>query len=760
MKRILLLLVYSVALLAAGRSSAQSVRGRVVDQARQPIVGVAIVMLDADSTYVAAAASDADGRFSIQSAVRPYRLLFQHLAYEMQTLASDCDDTGETELHESANSLEAVVVEGEKPIVRVEQGRLAYDLEAVSKGKAVNNAYEALTKLPGVSEQDGTLMLAGAGSVAVILNGKPTTMSAEQLASLLRSTPVDRIEKAEVMYSAPPQYHVRGAAINLVLRRGSEHAFSGEVHGNYTNRFYSNWDAGGNIVFTAPKWSAEAIYSTGQVKAKRIIDLNSQHTLAGRLHEIIQNQNITNEATWHQLRAAAEYAPEGKGRLSAAYTASFTPRNDGLSRAAGSLVNSVSSPSGDNAMHNASLRYTPVSGPDLSLDYTRYSSTQSAAMQNRYADGSETAFDVLSGQTVDRISFSLDQAHGVGKGWELTYGGVFGWAGDHDYQHYTFREGGTAAENTDSHLNEYTANLYAGFSKQFSKGSFSFSAAGEYYRLGRYDNWSLYPQATLLWTPAEGHLLQFSLSSDKTYPSYWEMQEATSYIDGYSEIRGTPGLRPSKSYSGQALYMYKQKYTFMLFWNEMPDYFIQTAWQAPDRLALVYQTLNWNTNRQWGANVILPLRIGKWLDTRLTLTGLRMTQRCDTFHDMAFDRSKWLGRGELDNTIRLIRKPDLTLELSGHYQTAAIQGTYDVDASWSVNAGAKWTFDKGRATLSVRCNDIFEHSLPFAKVRYRGQYLDMDSGAYTRSVTVHFAYRFGSYKEKKHRKVDTSRFGH
>ena len=36
-----------------------------------------------------------------------------------------------------------MVVEGEKPIVRVEEGRLAYDLEAVSKGKAVNNAYEA-----------------------------------------------------------------------------------------------------------------------------------------------------------------------------------------------------------------------------------------------------------------------------------------------------------------------------------------------------------------------------------------------------------------------------------------------------------------------------------------------------------------------------------------------------------------------------------------------------------------------------------------
>ena len=103
---------------------------------------------------------------------------------------------------------------------------------------------------------------------------------------------------------------------------------------------------------------------------------------------------------------------------------------------------------------------------------------------------------------------------------------------------------------------------------------------------------------------------------------------------------------------------------------------------------------------------------------------------------------------------------DLTLDLSGYYQSAAIQGTYDVAPSWSVNAGVKWTFDKSRASLSVRCNDIFESSLPFAKVRYKGQYLDMDSGTYTRSVTVHFSYRFGTYKEKRHKTVDTSRFGH
>ncbi len=43
----------------------------------------------------------------------------------------------------------------------------------------------------------------GGQEVTVVINGKVTTLSAEQLDALLKSIPVSRIEKAEVMYSAP-----------------------------------------------------------------------------------------------------------------------------------------------------------------------------------------------------------------------------------------------------------------------------------------------------------------------------------------------------------------------------------------------------------------------------------------------------------------------------------------------------------------------------------------------------------------------------
>lgn len=96
---------------------------------------------------------------------------------------------GVVTLDASETAIEGVVVSAERPVVRVEEGRLDYDLEAATRGMTVNNAYEAITRLPGVSEQEGRLTLAGAGSVTVILNGKPTTMSTDQLEALLRSTP-------------------------------------------------------------------------------------------------------------------------------------------------------------------------------------------------------------------------------------------------------------------------------------------------------------------------------------------------------------------------------------------------------------------------------------------------------------------------------------------------------------------------------------------------------------------------------------------
>nr|DAE18593.1 MAG TPA: hypothetical protein [Myoviridae sp. ctxym25] len=49
--------------------------------------------------------------------------------------------------------------------------------------------------------------------------------------------------------------------------------------------------------------------------------------------------------------------------------------------------------------------------------------------------------------------------------------------------------------------------------------------------------------------------------------------------------------------------------------------------------------------------------------------------------------------------------------------------------------------------------------MPKTKVRFKGQDLDMNSAFYSRAFTLNLSYRFGGYKKKNLKEVDTSRFG-
>lgn len=739
---------------------AQTVRGCVVDSEQQPVAGVAVVMQTRDSVYIDAVASDLEGRFVLTSDIRPYRLLFQHLSYEPLAVERSDDDAGIITLIEATNVVDEVIVRGERPLVKVEQGRLSYDLQVAAQGKIAANAYEALTKLPGVSEQNGSLTLAGAGGVTVILNGKPSTMTADQLAALLKSIPVEQVEKVEVLYAAPPQYHIRGAAINVVLRRRFDRSFSGQVNGVYEGGYYNSWGTGANIAYSTPKLSFDALYRIGNGRSMRKLDMTSQHTVGSDTYDIRQEQILSSDNLTHNLRTGISWKTTEKSHLDLAYTASFTPSGNGDISATGNFVDSYSHIHDDPTMHNLSLSAVTGFGTEIGADYTYYRTTSRQTMSLSPADGAPSSFTTDAGQRIDRLSVYLDQRHDLGSQWMFNYGARFSYVRDDDYQYYTSEEE-MGDLDTDIRLDEYTYDLYAGASRSFASDvSFSASLTGEYYRRNGYDRWALFPQASLSWMASPEHILQAEFSSDKGYPSFWDMSGAVTYIDGYSEIHGTPGLQPSANYSLTLTYVLKQKYIFQLFGNHTADAFNQSAYLAPDRPALIYQSFNWDYMSSFGALAVIPLRIGERFTSRITLVGFDYLLRNRDFYGMDYKRSKWVGRASMDNTLRLSRKPDLVFEFSGSYQTEAIQCTYDLTPSWQVDAGIKWTIAGGKADLSIKGNDLFDSVTPVSKVDFGQQHLRMGNRFYTRNVTVNFAYRFGGYKEKERKKVDTSRFGH
>lgn len=737
----------------------QTISGKVIDNEQQQIVGATIILRSIDSTYISASVSDSNGEFILNNEPEEYRLVIQHLSYQTKQITGKGRNAGIIQLQPNEHTLDEVVVKGERPLVKVENGKLGYNIKALAEKKVVNNAYEALTKLPSIQESRGALSLAGAGKLTVVLNGKPTTMSAGQLETLLRNTPVSQVEKVEVMYSAPPEYHTRGAVVNVILKQSNDHSFQGEISTHYKNQYFNSGGVNGNFRLSTPKMTFDVMYGADNVKQMEYIDLYSKHTLKDKVYDIRQNEQLRSKYWNHNLRTALDYTVNEKNGISVAYTGSFTPNQRNNSFTVGNFQTSNIDKYIDIRMHNVTLQFNSGFGLTVGGDYTYYVSDNEQNMLAKYQEGRQSSFTMIGGQKIDRYSIYADQKHSLSKGWSLGYGASYRLVNDRDFQTYSKVTGNINPSNTYSNLQEQTTDFYASLSKNFAAGlSMTLSATAEHYSIRDYQKWAIYPQVSLTYSKTPKHTFQLSLTTDKTYPSYWEMQSTVSYLNGYSELWGTPGLKPSASYNLNGSYILKRKYIFNLFFMHALDFFAQTPYQSTERLALIYKNTNWNYMQSWGANAIVPFNVGSRLNSRLTLTGMQVRQRCDDFFDIPFNRNKWAFNAALDNTFKVTR--NLAFELMGFVQTPTIQGTFNIELIFNLNAGMKWNFGNEKFSLSVRGNDISNTGMPQANVRFKGQYVDMNSGFYSRTFSMDFMYRFGGYKRKEIKKVDASRFGY
>lgn len=246
-------------------------RVTLVDAQRHPVVDATEVLLRADSTCAGAALSAPDGSFAFSEVPTHGRLIIQHLQYQTLQLPTDVAVPDTLQLELKGRSLDEVVVKAERPLVQVADGKLCYRLPSLVERQAVSNVYEALAKVPGVwQDGSGQLSLAGTGSLTLMLDGRPTTMSAEQLQTLLRSMSVNQVERVEVMYSAPPELHVRGAVLNVVTKRPPRQSFQGEVGADYKNQYFNSGGTHANFRFSSPRTTVDVMYSANCVKKSGI----------------------------------------------------------------------------------------------------------------------------------------------------------------------------------------------------------------------------------------------------------------------------------------------------------------------------------------------------------------------------------------------------------------------------------------------------------------------------------------------------------
>ena len=677
-----------------------------------------------------------------------------------QTLTQTDSLTMETMLH----NLPEVMVKGSRPIVKAERGMLSYNMPLLLKQLPADNAYEALTRIPGVSDATGSISFSG-NKVTLIINGQATTLTQKQLTERLKAMPAAQLAKAEVMLSAPARYHVRGMAINIVTKDyAGTNQLSGQIIGGFEQNKYAKGFGDLYLSLQRGKFGLDAQYKYVNGNSYGESSRKANHPLGNNRVYYNDETGQKSFGITHNYRLGMNYAFSKNHRLDVAYTGQWD-KTSSNNHTTGSSISGMHLDSHE-YLHNVDVNYSLPFGLTLNGSYTYYRTPQQQALDGTmHTDESmpETERNLTSGseQTINKWMFTADQTHSLAHGWGLSYGVKGQFTSNKSYQ-TTIDKDGTIQPNGTSSVdnNERIWNIYAGFSKQINKAfSLEASVAAEQYHSPIWDKWRVYPTLNALWNVNDNHLLNLSFSSNSEFPSYWSTMSNVFYSSTYSEIHGNPDLKPYSYYNVNLMWQIKRRYTLMAFASLKPDYFVQLPYQTTDRMAVIMKETNFDYSNSYGLQASVIFNAGKWLNGNVFAVGTYKHDKSSNFFDLPFNRKKFSVILGGTASVKLCNTQDLRLILNPFFQSKAIQGVYDISPIFRMNAKLQWSSHDGKWGLRLNGSNIFNNLYDTRSVQGNQDYRMKINYNWT-SVTFAVIYKFGGYKEKNVKAVDTSRMGH
>ncbi len=652
-----------------------------------------------------------------------------------------------------AYDLPEILVKGEHPIAVIHGSTITYNLPQLIEKKGVTNIYDAIKELPGVTEDNNGLKLANR-NVTISINDQILSLTSEQISQLLKSLPANRIVKADVMYSAPAKTQVRGPLINIQLRKETANGTPFESEGviSYNQLHNSKFGERATLLYNKGKFTLDAMYLHSHGKEYQVTDQETHHKINdSKIYDINIQEKYSTKLFGHNFRIGAEYDFANNHNLTISYQGSYNHRETDQLYTGTISGNSFIS---HNAwLHNVNLNYQTSFGLKAGIETTYYYNPENQNLNSTTLNG-RLDFKAKNEQRINTWRYYLSQEHKLKKNWSLNYGIWYKQSINHSLQAYQVQDSINNIRQT-----ENIANIYVGFSKNWnSKLTLDASLATELYHSLQWHKWNLYPTFNLTYVINPSNVWVLCLTTDRKYPEYWAMNNFTVYSNGgYHEIIGNPYLKPAKDYSSNLVWILKNKYQFAIFFNHTDDYFTQTPYMRPDKLVSTYKTMNLNYQQHAGLQTVLPYKFGNWLDSRLTLTSIWMHEKFDNYYTIPLNRSIITGIAQISNIVTINAKYHLTMNVDGMIRSKAIQTIYDIPSSGELNLGLLWQFWKKQAILHVFCNDILKTSVVNPRIDYKGQWLRTKFSNF-REFGMSLTFKFGGYKEKNEKSIDTSRF--
>lgn len=788
---------------SGGQMPATQISGSVVDaETNESIPSASVAVWSVrDSSLTTGAISDADGAFLIEG-LRPGRYYVRvsfvgYITEEISDVAlrpgSWAADLGAIELLADAQMLDEVIVEERREFMEVGIDRTVYNTrdQLVSAG---GDASQVLEEIPSVEvDIDGNISLRGNQNVAILLNGRPTSMTGEALITFLQGLPATSVDRVEVIPNPSAKYEPDGMSgiLNIVLRKDQDLGFGGSLTaGGGTQESYN---VGGSLNFIQGKFSSFVNYGFRHSMRNSTGDRWQENRVADPLTVIDEDDRGKRGGDSHNLSTSIDYSMSDKNVLSLATRLSVRGGDqDGLNAYRLLDANEILMSSydrtrlGDRTDLNQDYRLTfsRIVSPgthELQIE-ARYEKEDEDDENSYVEDGVRFgAFGAgadpfmqrsTQGENNGEGSFQLDYSRPLGNGkLEAGYRGSIDLL-DSRFEVETFDYGLNAYLTDARRTNtfDYRQNIQAaygivqqefgpiatqiGLRYEQARTTFDLTTTSDRYE-NDYNNF--FPSAFLTWELSRSETswkqIKFSYSKRINRPRTWSLNPFNDDLDPYSRREGNPYLEPEYTHAMEGSYIHfagPVSVTFTPYYRQTNNR-IQWHEFINDQGVSITTFRNFDSSSSWGLESIGTLRLSDRLNAFGSFNAFRVqTDGSNVESGLGNDAWGWSTRANATLSVR----QGLSVQLSWFYRAPMDIENGRIGAFSRVSFGARQQLLNERATLSLQIRDPFD-MMQFNITRETPRFYQESVRSFNaRQVNLSLTYNFGRQQRQQRRRGD------
>lgn len=713
--------------------------GCVQDENRQPVEVANVLLKQAkDSTYITGMLTDTQGCFSFDQPLGEYLLHITLIGSEdlyVPVVLQGNKNVGELTLKSSSALLDEVTVTAARPVIKRLVDRVVFDAHNTI-ASAGGSALDLLREVPGLQVGQNSIGIIGKGGIKVYINDRETKLSGDELIDYLRSYDASQILKVEVITTPPSKYDAAGNAgiINIRLKSRPKDYVGGTASASYSAGEKDNYGYGG-VSLNLSKGRVSSFLNGGTTQGNyetreknyRYFPQNTWNSRADYTNYMNSfylqgGVDVSLERDWTVgMQAIYNHSAPKPGNA-----LSWTEVYDASTAVLDSLLYSNSDKDTGSDRLNLNFHTDKVwddKGKKMTwdVDYLRDNRDENMGFLSKtlLPDGTEipgTNFDYnyLQHRKVDVVSSALDFILPFEK-YKITAGAKVSFTNTRNGINYDTSDP-TLVQDDYFRYKEQIYALYADYSREFSERfSMQLGLRMEHTRTtgiseakdteDKHDYTRLFPTVYLLYSPTDGHALNFSFSNRISRPSQNMVNPFPFYQNKYTYACGREDLKPSYTYNAELGYTLKNNFNVSAYYSYSDDVFFQVVDLDAETNVTSFLWENFMQTHAFGLNNSYTFRT-KWLQA-YAQHGVSYRRTTSSAATTSPEEKGWAYDASLRNTFFFNEKKTLLATLSGSYSSRQYQGIYLMSPTYSVSAGMLYRLLDNKLNLSLNVNNLF-----------------------------------------------------